>query len=105
MIWTISMGQLEEYLDSGRKFTLLDVRDSWSFQSGHLEGAVNIPLEELEERAEELDLNQPVLIYCGHGSRSLLAARLLDSLGFDACSAMGGLSYYRGRHLVSGHGM
>lgn len=100
MVQTISMKQLEEMLESGRRFTLLDVRDPAAFGSGHLSGAVNIPLEELEERVDEIAKERPVLIYCGHGSRSLLAARLLDGYGFRAVSVLGGLSYYRGRHFV-----
>ncbi|MBQ7797324.1 MAG: rhodanese-like domain-containing protein [Lachnospiraceae bacterium] len=100
MFETISMRQLEALLDRGGVFTLLDVRDMMSFWAGHLEGAVNIPLEELEMRTGEIPKDRPVIIYCGHGSRSLLAARLLDGLGFHAVSTAGGLSYYRGRHFV-----
>ena len=104
MIRTISMKQLEAYFDSGREFTLLDVREPEQFREGHLEGAVNIPLEELEQRAHELSARAPVVIYCEHGSRSLLAAQILDSLGIAAVSAVGGLVYYRGRHFVVGDG-
>ena len=104
MIRTISMKQLEAYLDSSSEFTLLDVRDREEFLEGHLEGAVNIPLGELEERSSEVPKTMPVLVYCGHGSRSLLAAGILAAQGFLVFSASGGLAYYRGRHYVAGNG-
>ena len=54
MFSIISMGQLEVYLDRKRsgelEFTLLDVRSPEEFQDGHLEGALNIALEELEDQ-------------------------------------------------------
>lgn len=42
----------------------LDVRDSASFQAGHIPGAVNIPLAQLESRVSELDPNQWIITYC-----------------------------------------
>ena len=102
MFQTISAWQLEAYLDEKRQFTLLDVRDEAAFYEGHLEGAVNIPLEELEMRADEISRDRPVIVYCGHGSRSMQAARFLDQLGYRAASVVGGLAYYRGSHFITG---
>ena len=100
MFQTISVRQLEAYLDGSSRFTLLDVRDRDAYDGSHLEGAVNIPLEELELRVHELSRDRPVIIYCGHGSRSMQAARFLDERGYHAVSVVGGLSYYRGVHLT-----
>ena len=100
MFQTISVRQLEAYLESRSRFTLLDVRDRDAYDGSHLEGAVNIPLEELELRVHELSRDRPVIIYCGHGSRSMQAARFLDERGYHAASVVGGLSYYRGVHLT-----
>lgn len=100
MFQTISAGQLEAYLEGSSRFTLLDVRDRDSYDAGHLEGAVNIPLEELEMRVDEIRRDQPVIVYCGHGSRSMQAARFLDQQGYRAASVVGGLSYYRGAHFI-----
>lgn len=97
MFQTISMKQLEKYLEQGMDVTLLDVRSRGEFAEGHLMGAVNIPVEELEGRISELTRDRPVIIYCAHGSKSLMAARLLDRMGFCTAAAAGGLSYYRGR--------
>lgn len=103
MLQVISMRQLERYMQSGTKMTLLDVREPEVFWRGHLMGARNIPLEELEERLEELPQDRPVAVYCMHGGRSLMAGRLLDERGFSVMAATGGLVSYRGCFYVDRH--
>jgi rhodanese-related sulfurtransferase len=72
---------------------LLDVRNEDEFDFSRLEGAVLIPLHELEARTDELEpfRQQPVACLCHHGVRSLAAAAFLRSLGFDATSIAGGI--------------
>ncbi len=105
MFSMISMMQLETYLqrklDQGLEFTLLDVRSSGEFMDGHLAGAVNVPMENLEEQIWELDHDHPIIVYCGHGSKSLIAARMLDRMGFLVMAAAGGLASYRGKYYKS----
>lgn len=102
MFSMISMKQLEMYLMQGSDMVLLDVRSPEEFMSGHLRGAVNIPMEELECRMDELSRDRPIIIYCGHGSKSLMAARFLDRMGFLVMAAAGGLASYRGNYYRSG---
>ena len=105
MFSMISMNRLEMYLDRKRsgelEFTLLDVRSPEEFQDGHLEGAISIPLEELEDHVWRLTRDDPILVYCGHGSKSLMAARMLDRMGFLVMAATGGLASYRGKYYKS----
>ena len=101
MFQTISMKQLEEILNRGGDFILLDVRDREEYGRGHLEGAVNLPLSEIEQADEMFSRDQKIIVYCAHGSNSILAARELSKMGFHAVNTYGGLSYYRGRHFVS----
>ena len=103
MIRMISMIQLETYLNKRQDMTLLDVRSAEEFSYGALKGAINIPLEELEARVGELDPHRPVAVYCGRGSKSLMAARFLDEMGFWALACVGGLAGYRGRFYVDRH--
>ena len=103
MIRMISMMQLESYLTRKTDMILLDVRSPEEYADGALRGAVNIPLEELEDRAVELDRGRPVVTYCERGSKSLMAARLLDEMGFWAIACAGGLAGYRGRFYVDRH--
>lgn len=100
MCQTISMQQLEWWIQRGMSMYLIDVRDRESYEAGHLRGAVNIPLEELEETMENLPRNQILVCYCQRGSSSLLACRKLSEHGFRAVNAGGGLFAYRGRNLI-----
>lgn len=60
---------------------LLDVRTPGEFASGHVAGALNIPVDELARRAAELPADKPVVIYCRSGRRSAVAAELLRAQG------------------------
>ena len=100
MFQTISMSQLEVFLEQGKAVTLLDVRTEEEFLQGHLDGAVNIPLEELEERGSDLSGERTIVVYCAHGGRSMMAARLLERNGFSVINTAGGLAAYRGKHLL-----
>lgn len=61
---------------------ILDVREEAEYAFGHIEGAKSIPLGELEERMNELDPNQEILVICHTGTRSDLAAKKLVEKGF-----------------------
>jgi len=73
---------------------LLDVRTSGEFASGHLPGAVNIPLGELSARIAKVPKDQPVTVYCASGMRSASAKRLLKATGRTAVQDLGGMSRY-----------
>ncbi len=71
---------------------LLDVRTTGEYGSGHLPGAINVPVQDLEQRISELDPTKPVVVYCGSGARSARAKRLLEAKGFEAVSDLGAMS-------------
>jgi rhodanese-related sulfurtransferase len=62
---------------------LVDVRSPGEFAGGHAPGSVNIPLQELAQRAKELDPNRWVVVACASGTRSAMAARKLRGMGFN----------------------
>jgi rhodanese-related sulfurtransferase len=61
---------------------LVDVRSPGEFASGHAQGSVNIPLPDIDSRAQELDPSRWVVVACASGTRSAMAARKLQRLGF-----------------------
>ncbi|WP_195510089.1 CoA-disulfide reductase [Clostridium tyrobutyricum] len=80
-----------EFLDYNREnTTLLDVRSEIEFNNGHLEGAVNIPVDNLRERLEELDKNKEIIAYCQVGLRGYIAARILSQHGYRVKNITGG---------------
>jgi len=74
----------EDFPERGSTGTVLDVRTSREYSYGHIEGAVNIPINEVRPRLAELrGLPQPIFIYCLTGIRSYLVYRILIQEGFS----------------------
>lgn len=64
---------------------ILDVREGWEWDAGHIEGAVHIPLNELlAGRMEGLEPDRPVVAVCKTGNRSEVAALMLRARGYEA---------------------
>ena len=73
-------------LDKKEKLILLDVRTLKEHDTAKISNSVLIPLQELENRLNELDIAKEIIVYCHHGTRSLIAAKFLQSKGFNAKS-------------------
>lgn len=80
----------EEVFQKEESYTLLDVRTEEEFELGHMEGAVNIPLNSLRDRMDELNKEQKIKLYCQVGLRGYVADRILTQYGFDAENITGG---------------
>ena len=61
---------------------IVDVRSEREFQSGHIEGAVNVPLDGLSKNLAKIQKSKPVITCCASGVRSGMARRILKSNGF-----------------------
>jgi len=73
---------------------LLDVRELDEFRSGHIPGAVNVPLSTISQAS--LPAGKPLFVYCLRGTRSKRAVGILKQMGHDARS-IGGIAQYRGQ--------
>jgi hydroxyacylglutathione hydrolase len=62
---------------------MLDVRGAGEWEAGHIPGAVNIPVAELDERLEEVPRNRPLIVHCQTGARAAMAASILKARGFN----------------------
>ncbi len=67
----------------------VDVRTPPEYEMSKLPGAINIPLQELEARAGELDRERPIVVFCRSGSRSHMAQQMLQMMGFRDVHNMG----------------
>ena len=74
---------------------LLDVRTPQEFSAGHLPGAVNIPVDELRSRMNELKHDRDIAAYCQVGQRGYLATRILRQAGFSVANIGGGYKTYK----------
>lgn len=72
--------------------TLIDVRSAGEFASGHIQGAKNIPVQEIGARANEIPKGKPVVLYCASGMRSGSAAATLRSSGRTDVHNLGSIS-------------
>jgi rhodanese-related sulfurtransferase len=97
----IRVGDLEEALAGEEDPILVDVRTVDEYTEGHLEGAINIPLQELTANLSYLpDTEAEIVVYCGSGHRSALAMTALNMLGYDnALSLLGGVRAWTGAEL------
>lgn len=80
----MSATELAQYLSECEQApVLLDVREPWEFQLGHIRDSVLIPLGQLLHSLETLDNQQETVVICHHGVRSMRAAYVLEHHGFD----------------------
>jgi tRNA 2-thiocytidine biosynthesis protein TtcA len=69
---------------------ILDIRKKEDFDRGSMEGAVNIPMDEIEERYKELDREKTICVLCYTGERSFESCEYLEEHGFSVCNLEGG---------------
>ncbi len=74
--------------------TLLDTRTKGEYDRGHEEGFMNIPVDDLRERLDEVPAGKPVYVMCQSGFRSYIACRILSQNGYDCCNFSGGYSFW-----------
>lgn len=74
--------------------TLLDIRTPGEYNRGHIEGFINIPLDELRARHGEIDVKKPIYLTCQIGLRGYIGVRILMQNGFDVYNLSGGYKLY-----------
>lgn len=86
-----------------RAVQVVDVREDDEWREGHIDGATHIPLGSLAARVAELDRDQPVVMVCRSGNRSMVAAKTLTQAGFrDVANLEGGMiSWGRSGHPLT----
>ena len=101
MIENIAKGVLKQWhladvdtLPRDGSVTLLDTRTVGEFDGGHIDGFLNIPVDELRERLGKLDKSKPVYVICQSGLRSYIACRILAGNGFECYNFSGGFRFY-----------
>jgi len=98
----VSTDDVKARLDRSENFLLLDVREESEYANDHLPGAIHLGKgiieRDIEERAPDLDT--PLVLYCGGGYRSALAADNLQRMGYTNVLSMdGGIRGWREKHF------
>jgi rhodanese-related sulfurtransferase len=84
--------EIKKRIDAGEKFTLVDTREDLEWANGHVPGAIHLGKGVIERDIEKAvpDRNAPVVLYCGGGFRSALAADNLQKMGYTNVISMDG---------------
>jgi len=87
-----TVDDVKKRLDHGEKFTLIDTREESEFAAGHVPGALHLSKGVIERDIEKKvpDKSAPLVLYCGGGFRSALAADNLQKMGYTNVISMDG---------------
>lgn len=83
-----------EKLRNEKNAFLLDSRTRAEYAAGHADGFLNIPVDELRQRVDEIPKDRPIYIMCQSGLRSYIASRILSGMGYDCYNFAGGYRFY-----------
>jgi phage shock protein E len=87
----ISPDDYQDKFGDGLAHVLIDVRTPEEFSSGHIANAINIHVEALQVRLDEIPEDLPIVVYCRSGNRSATATRILIEAGFGEVYDLGGI--------------
>lgn len=92
MVKKVDVMEIDKLVEDGAY--LLDTRTAEEYSLGYIKGAVNVPLDELRDRLDEIPKDRTIYVNCQVGLRGYLACRILSQNGFDAINVDGGYSLY-----------
>lgn len=89
----ISAKEAKAIMDSQEEHIIVDVRTQAEYDSGHIDGAILVPLDQIEQLAPKMlpDYDKQILLYCRSGNRSAVAARILIDMGYTNVKDFGGI--------------
>jgi rhodanese-related sulfurtransferase len=95
----INMKDFKDLMAKDSSITILDVRTEPELNGplGHIDGIINIPVQNLENRISEMNSfkNKKIYVICRSGNRSRTATQILNSHGFKSINVLGGMTQYR----------
>lgn len=98
-VTNVRAAQLIEMVKEG-KYTVVDTRKAEDFEKGHLKGAVNIEVDDIDSKMSTLPKDKPVVTYCYSGNKSMEVAQKLSDAGYKAYSSLDGTKEYTNFELV-----
>ncbi len=94
----ISYSELTNLINENENLTIIDVRETSEFQTGHVPNAINIPVKIIEFKIDDLNLdkNEKIVLYCLSGGRASVALNTLKAKGYSDVVNFGGVSNWQG---------
>ena len=90
--------EVAERLATGQ-IQLVDVREQFEYDAGHVPGSLHISMNEVAARASEIDKGKPVAFICLMGARSEMVADYFEGQGYEAYNVVGGFSQWHSEKL------
>lgn len=93
IIEIISIDEAYELFKNDKDYLFIDARSEDDFKVKHIEGAINIPLAEIEDRLDEIPVDRPIIVYCdctGHCNKSGPVAKILRENGYSQVQILAG---------------
>jgi rhodanese-related sulfurtransferase len=90
MDYEIQPEDVKRMLDATEKFTFLDCREPWEFQTAHIPGTTHIPMQDIPARIQELDPDEHIVVICHHGMRSMNVTAWLRQQGYEKSQSVAG---------------
>lgn len=93
----ITCDEFKHQYQDNKNIILIDVRSHQEFEDGHIDGAINIPIQFLQEKIKQiiLDRHTKIICCCASGGRSLLSCVALEDLGYtNVINLKGGYNQY-----------
>lgn len=102
---SVSVHDLAAVLAADPSTPLVDVRESYEFVAGHVEGSVSMPMSLVPVRVEEIPRDRTVYLICHSGGRSMQASMWLAAQGYDVVNVAGGTAEWAayGLPVATGH--
>jgi hydroxyacylglutathione hydrolase len=88
---------IDSLAEHSRELTVLDVRRDDEWEEGHIPGAIHIPLGSLSQRLAEIPRDKKIAVHCQGGTRSAIAASILERNGINASNVPGGFGEWVAR--------
>lgn len=79
-----------------KRAVLIDLRSKEEYEAGHIQGAISVPMEEIEENGFPFSAERTFILYCDHGTRSMRASKMLYDQGYHIINTIGGIYQYSG---------
>lgn len=102
MFMTIPVWDVDQYIIYNDNVMIVDLRNPFSYERGHLKGAVNLPYEQFDSWKSQLPKNKRIIFYCSRGGQSMMVCRHLEPMGYDVINIASGIVHYRGKYMVRG---
>lgn len=87
---------INEAIDVAKKIhgIIIDLRSKSDYEIAHLQGAISIPFEEMDEKAFFYYKDKPIILYCEYGTRSMRMSWFLEQKGYHVINTIGGYHQY-----------